>query len=349
MKHALMQVLVCPCCRVDLNLRGESTDSDEIVAGTLECSVCAASFDIRDGVPCMLQNAQEMNRTRQGFTEQWQLRLAGELEDERSYGQDPFRRAALLSEIDIAPMMKSNGWILDAGCGPGDITYAVAAQNPQAQVVGLDFSDTIYAAAKRARNHSNINFVHGDVMQPPFKASTFAGLYSWGVLHHTEDTKTAFQVVAPLVAKGGYMNVWLYPRLFESPLIVRILYLLRDFFFFGRGHLIPGRLRLYSARVVSLLWSPAFVIAFGLDGLLMRKRLGPQRMDEIMESFQVAGLRAIDFYRYLVFLVFDSITPERQSRHGQAEVLRWFKENGFFEPRTHDAIPGYYWGRRVLD
>ena len=88
-----MRILACPHCGVSLVLRDETTEKDEIVTGSLECSQCAASFDIRDGVPCMLQDSESANRTRQGFTEQWQLRQMGKFEKESLYGQDPHKRA----------------------------------------------------------------------------------------------------------------------------------------------------------------------------------------------------------------------------------------------------------------
>jgi uncharacterized protein YbaR (Trm112 family) len=345
MKELLMEVLACPTCGKELVLQDQTTEGDEIVTGTLECHRCAASFEIRDGVPCMLLNSHETNRTRQGFTEQWRLRHAGELEDKSSYGQSPLGRAAFMSEVGMLPAMGADDWILDAGCGPCDLTYAVAARNPQAQVVGLDFCDTIYMAARKARDHPNISFVHGDVMRPPFRKSSFAGLYSFGVLHHTQDTRVAFRSAASLVAEGGRMAIWIYPRLSESPLIVKSLYMLRDLFFLGKGHLIPGRLRFRLAQVVSLLYSPAFAVAFCLDGLSLTRRVGRKRLKHVASSFEIVGLGAIDLYRLMVFLVYDSITPEYQFRHSQPEVMQWFRENALVEAQAHDVIPGYYWGK----
>jgi uncharacterized protein YbaR (Trm112 family)/SAM-dependent methyltransferase len=345
MKEPLLEVLACPDCGQGLRLRGETRRGDEILAGGLECAGCAASFEIRAGVPCLLPPSGEANRTRLGFTEQWTLQQGGQLERETSYGQDPYRRAELLSEVRTGPRLAAGDWILDAGCGPGDVTYALAAQNPQAHVVGLDFCDTLYAAARRAEDYPNLSFVHGDLMRPPFKPSLFCGLYSWGVLHHTPDTRAAFQTTAALVARDGALSVWIYPHPSESLMVVRSLYALRDLVFFGRGHLLPGRQRFRLAQAASLLFLPLFVAAFALDGLSMRRRLGRQRFGEVVGSFQVVNRGPGAFYRHLVFLVFDSVTPEYQFRHRRAEVVQWFDENGFGQVQTHDAVQGYYWGQ----
>jgi uncharacterized protein YbaR (Trm112 family) len=348
MKKTLMEILVCPHCGTGLVLREETMEQNEIVAGTLVCSQCAACFGIKDGVPCMLQDPGRADRTRQGFTEQWRLGQTGDLKIARSYGQDAYGRAAFLSEINIVPR-KPNGWMLDAGCGSGDLTYAAAAQNPQVRVVGLDFCDTIFTAAREAPNYRNIDFVHGDIMLPPFRRASFHGLYAWGVLHHTKDTRTALGTAASLVASDGSMAVWIYPHPSESLRIVRCLYVLRDLLFLGRGHLIPGRLRFRMAQVASLLCTPAFLLALCLDGLSMGYRLGRQRLSEMTESSEIGDWKASDFYQFMTFLVFDSITPEYQFRHRQAEVLQWFEEDGFDEVQRHNAIPGYYWAKRKDD
>jgi uncharacterized protein YbaR (Trm112 family)/SAM-dependent methyltransferase len=346
MKKSLLEILACPRCRLDLVLRQATTVKEEIVAGRLECFQCSASYAIRDGVPCMLAHSERANHTQQGFSEQWRLRQTGELNRARSYGQDAHTRAGFLSEIELLPQ-QPDLWLLDAGCGSGDLTYAVAAQNPQVRVVGLDFSDTIYPSAEQAPDYPNLDFVHGDIMRPPFIKSAFYGLYSWGALHHTEDTRVAFRTTASLVARDGSMAVWIYPHPSESLRIIKALYLFRDLLFFGRGHLIPGRLRFRLAQVASVLCSPAFAVAFGLDGLSMGSRLGRQRLREIRESFKTLDWRAKDFYQLMTFLVYDSITPEHQFRHRRAEVLRWFKEGDFGDVQTHDAIPGYYWAKRL--
>jgi uncharacterized protein YbaR (Trm112 family) len=349
MKRSLLEILACPLCGFNLVLRKELDWGDEIEAGWLVCLLCAASFPIRDGVPCLLPDQQDANRTRQAFTEQWQLKMAGRFEKSTIYGQDPRQRAEFLLENGIFFGLEPGDWILDAGCGSGDLTYALAAQYPQARVVGLDFCDTLYTAAQRARAYPNLSFVNGDLLAPPFKRSSFTGLYSWGVLHHTANTGLAFQITASLVAWDGTLVVWIYPDASESPWLIRILYLFRDRIFGGRGHLLPGKLRFRLVQVVSLFFSPVFAIALGLDGRTLARRLGRQRLGELRKSFEIVNWKAGDFYRLMIFLIFDSLTPEYQFRHSQAEVQHWFVENGFVGIQTYDAIPGYYWGKRSSD
>ena len=54
MRLDLMDILVCPMCRSDLNLEISVQKDDEIVEGTLTCKECGEVFPIEDTIPNML-------------------------------------------------------------------------------------------------------------------------------------------------------------------------------------------------------------------------------------------------------------------------------------------------------
>jgi uncharacterized protein YbaR (Trm112 family) len=54
MRHDLMEIIVCPLCKGDLQLTVEKEEADEIMAGTLVCSQCGESYPIEDGIPNLL-------------------------------------------------------------------------------------------------------------------------------------------------------------------------------------------------------------------------------------------------------------------------------------------------------
>jgi uncharacterized protein YbaR (Trm112 family) len=54
MRHDLMEILVCPLCKGDLQLTVDKEEADEIVDGKLECSQCNETYPIEDGIPNML-------------------------------------------------------------------------------------------------------------------------------------------------------------------------------------------------------------------------------------------------------------------------------------------------------
>ena len=96
--------------------------------------------------------------------------------------------------------------LLDAGCGYG--RYALCAAKCGAQVVGVDFSEAIYAA-KHVTQSTDVRLVRGDIINPPFQP-VFDIAMSIGVLHHLPDPLQGFKTIAALVKPGGVVVLWLY-------------------------------------------------------------------------------------------------------------------------------------------
>ena len=54
MKKELMDILVCPVCKGDLELRVDTEDAEEVVAGALACGRCNEAYPIEDAIPNLL-------------------------------------------------------------------------------------------------------------------------------------------------------------------------------------------------------------------------------------------------------------------------------------------------------
>ena len=49
-----MEILACPVCKGELELRVEAEDGDEVVTGSLFCGKCDESYPIEDSIPNLL-------------------------------------------------------------------------------------------------------------------------------------------------------------------------------------------------------------------------------------------------------------------------------------------------------
>jgi uncharacterized protein YbaR (Trm112 family) len=54
MKRELMDILACPLCKGDLELKVEEENEKEIVAGSLHCQKCNETYPITDTIPNLL-------------------------------------------------------------------------------------------------------------------------------------------------------------------------------------------------------------------------------------------------------------------------------------------------------
>jgi uncharacterized protein YbaR (Trm112 family) len=54
MKESLLDILVCPLDKHELELRHDSRDDGEIIDGALVCTDCGERYPIEDGIPNLL-------------------------------------------------------------------------------------------------------------------------------------------------------------------------------------------------------------------------------------------------------------------------------------------------------
>jgi SAM-dependent methyltransferase len=102
--------------------------------------------------------------------------------------------------------------VLEIGCGVGTDTVRFARAG--ARITAVDLTDTAVALTRR---HLETEGLEGLVRQAdaedlPFADDSFDLVYSWGVLHHTPDTKQAVREVARVLRPDGEARVMLYNR-----------------------------------------------------------------------------------------------------------------------------------------
>ena len=54
MKKELMDILACPVCKGELELKVEKEDDKEVISGSLYCGKCDERYPITDSIPNLL-------------------------------------------------------------------------------------------------------------------------------------------------------------------------------------------------------------------------------------------------------------------------------------------------------
>ena len=102
--------------------------------------------------------------------------------------------------------------VLEVGVGLGsDFVRFVRAG---AIATGVDLTDTAVDLVRRRLEHEDLVAAvqRADAEQLPFADGSFDLVYSWGVLHHTPDTRAAVEEVRRVLAPGGEARIMLYAR-----------------------------------------------------------------------------------------------------------------------------------------
>jgi ubiquinone/menaquinone biosynthesis C-methylase UbiE len=103
------------------------------------------------------------------------------------------------------------GWVLDAGCGSLAFTAETYASYTARPVVFLDQSINLLTLAKSrlANLHGgvpeNVVFLHGDVLNMPFKPHSFGAIIAMNLLHVLSDIQGVLQKLREVLLDGGTM------------------------------------------------------------------------------------------------------------------------------------------------
>lgn len=215
--------------------------------------------------------------------------------------------------------------VLDVGCGMGK--YLKVSSEFAGTVIGLDLSDALTRARETVKDRPNVHLVQGNILQSPLRSGFADFVYSVGVLHHTPDTHAAFLSSASLVAPGGRLAVWLYPKEKEpSAYADRIHHIQDDIIRPITCRMPPPMLRLVSAVLGRL--------TFVRDNAVARHQATGSRLSGRIAHY--AGTVAVGRHKdpeIAAFLNFDWYSPQYRSYHSEEELESWYAEAGFSSVR----------------
>lgn len=294
MKPRLLELLVCPACKGELGLQPAHTSGNEIMSGTLACGACRAGYPIVGGIPRFV--AQDGYA--ESFGDEWHRFRTVQLDSANGTRES---EDGLRLKIGLGPADARGRLVLDAGVGAG--RYAEVMARWGAEVVGVDLTRAVDAAAENLRPWPGIHLVQADIFALPFHDETFDIAYSIGVLHHTPDTGTAFRRVAAKVKKGGQLGVYVY-------------------FAGGLGRYVSDALRAITTRLPRPLVYYASALAIPLYFLHRLPAVG--RVSQVLLPTSTHR-----DWRWRWLDTFDWYTPRYQWKHRYPEVLGWFREAGF--------------------
>jgi len=278
--------LVCPECGQGLELGRTSQSEGSYTCGKFH------NYPVLNGIPRFVKSEHYA----QSFGVQWNtFDVVREEED-----SEVFKVKTSLNPKELRGKI-----VLDAGCGGG--RYAFLLGKAGAQVIGVDLSAAVQKAKSICQNLPNVQIIQGDLLNLPFSPGQFDLVYSIGVLHHTPDTRKAFQAVAKMVKPAGKLAVWVY-RKNTMP-----------------QEWINSSLRAVTSRLPHSILKPVTFFMGAILGGIPVLNITLSRLVSLGSSVPDWRLRACD--------AFDWYSPKFQFHHSPEEVLDWFKEEGFTNVR----------------
>lgn len=100
--------------------------------------------------------------------------------------------------------------VLEAGCGIGAQTVALARNSPEASILSIDISnDSILQAEQRIRTEglANVQFQRADILHLPFPPHSFDHVFICFVLEHLNEPRVALQKLRAYLRPGGTITI----------------------------------------------------------------------------------------------------------------------------------------------
>ena len=352
MKRSLLPFLACPATGAALQLEAFESVGEPVPAGEIEdidagvlASPAGTVYPIVGGVPRLIEGALHLHPE---FVGRWRDRLksfpaansadspspgfqreilptlrrfekewSGHDLDDRTWGLDQATRVEhFLRYIGLRPEDLAGRWMLDAGAGTGQLACSYATLG--GDVVGVDLSPAVARIWPHRRrwagpDAARVHIVQGNLLQPPFRKGAFDVIHSSGVLHHTPSTRAAFDAVASLVKPGGTLAVWLYKHAAD-----------------WRLPLLPGvRAPALSMSVATLRRATPRLPPTLLYGVVYAYAALFQAAYWVNEMAR--GRKHDQTIRERVTSLFDTLAPPFVWRHAPAEVMEWFREDGYVD------------------
>lgn len=311
-----------------------TTAEKEVVYGVLKCQ-CECVYPVIEGVPRLLDDginlfpefinkyrkqlervgfgeslknistetneSDDYDNIRNSFSREWGL---FDYDGDKTWGWTlDERKQVFLEDIKMKSEELAGKYMLDAGCGNGTLTAVLG--NFGLRIIGMDLNDGLGLAyhnlSKFAKGfENNIDYVQGNLLNPPIKNGLFDIIYSSGVIHHTPNSKAVFEKLVPLIKREGRLYIWVYGK---RGLLVRM--------FFGAGRALKRFITLRSLVQFCRLLAPFYKV--------------------VAETLKFLGI--MDFRsrttKEITLDLFDAFAPRYNHWHTKVEVRSWFQEFGF--------------------
>lgn len=206
---------------------------------------------------------------------------------------------------------------IDAGSGMGDDTEYLAQRFPNLTLLSLDLSLGVHVTQKRVKEFPNVHLLRASLLQLPLKDQLADFVYSYGVLHHTEDPEKGFDEAARVIKPGGRVILYLYENHAQHRVKKEMLKVV--------GWIRKGTVRLPPQVLYGLcrVLSPFVVLLFSWPAGLLRRFKKSRAFSEKIPFNFGRGLWSLTGDLY------DRFSAPIEFRFSAETIREWYQRKGF--------------------
>jgi uncharacterized protein YbaR (Trm112 family) len=208
MREKLLKFIVCPKCKGNLSFKNALYKGEHILEGSLSCANCNSTFPIKNGVPRLLADSNNIYPPSEKYKHIFSAWSKGRFGEGELYGHSEEEELSdFFVAFDITPSDLRNKFILDAGCGVGRLTKNLGQFG--GEVIGIDIHNVMEIPFQQSSMQKNVHIIQADLFHLPF-STKFDFLWCEGVLPYVGNSWEGFRRLAAMVKKGGRLYVLFY-------------------------------------------------------------------------------------------------------------------------------------------
>ena len=119
------------------------------------------------------------------------------------------RGDSLFSDLIFNENLKNKN-VLEIGCGLGSHSQVLAEKNCNLTAIDLTEKSVEITKRRLVLKGYDANILQADCEDLPFDDGYFDYIWSWGVIHHTPNTKKAAQEITRVLKKNGRLGIMIY-------------------------------------------------------------------------------------------------------------------------------------------
>lgn len=202
MKRSILELLCCPDCHAELQLRDERGDGT-VIEGRLFCSRCGRGFPIREGIPNFI-SAGELDDRNRRFARFYDWFSRFEAVGNRVFflgmGGERRARGEILDRLDL-----SGGRVLEVSIGSGGNLPYLFELPGVGDVYGLDISLGQLARCRRfvAGQGWSVDLILAAAEKLPFKAESFDCVFHVGGINFFSEKRKAIEEMVRVARPGS--------------------------------------------------------------------------------------------------------------------------------------------------
>ena len=210
--------------------------------------------------------------------------------------------------------------VLEVGIGSGGSANYMCGKF-DCNLIGVDLGYSVDVAYKNFSGNPFFHIVQASAFNLPFQDTLFDFVYSHGVIHHTFNTRKAFDQLSRISKAGGRLYVWVYSFLNEQRTFKRRVIMLLEQLIRPWCSELPGWLQ----TIVLTPIAPLYI--FHQNTVQTNEKQGMAKYN----------------WREAMHAARDRFTPKYIHRHSEEEVISWFEQNGFdrIQPLSKKQLPDF--------